>query len=227
MAGNFYSFTHGAESLAAALEGPVFGWILDGGRRGPGRVPVARGPEPAPRLILRRPNRSGVSVDVAVHLVDLVANLHPGSGLEDRLGERGQDLAVDGHGDGAVLEVHGREVGDEDVVTVLLEEGVEHLEASVVGHAEGREVDGLHRAVHDVVLELLRFDQRRIVGSRAGASDAVEHPVGVGDDSGPYLVSRFSSGLEDDAGRNDGGERGERGCFVRVRYCVLKRCFFC
>ena len=81
--------------------------------------------------------------------------------------------------------------------------------------------------MHDVVLELLRFDQRRIVGSRAGASDAVEHPVGVGDDSGPYLVSRFSSGLEGDAGRNDGGERGEHGCFVRVRYCVLKRCFFC
>jgi hypothetical protein len=66
----------------------------------------------------------GVGVDVTVNFVELVSNLHPGPGLQYRLGKRGQNVAVDGHGDGSVRGVHGGEVGDEDVVAVLLEEGV-------------------------------------------------------------------------------------------------------
>ena len=134
--------------------------MLDGARRGPRRVPVAAGPVPAPRLFhRRRPNGSGVGVDVTVNFVKLVSNLHPGTRLQYRLGKRGQDVAVDGHGDGSLLGVHRCEVGDEDVVAVLLEEYVEHLEAALVGLAQGGEVDGLDWAVHDVVGQVLRFHQ--------------------------------------------------------------------
>ena len=65
-------------------------------------------------------------MDVTVDLVKLVSNLHPGPGLQYRLGKWGQNVAVDGHGDGSVRGVHRGEVGDEDVIRKLKSDLADH-----------------------------------------------------------------------------------------------------